>query len=154
MTYHNLTPHYTTSTLGFDRIFDHLERMIDNKTTQVEKYPPHNIVKSDENQYIVELAIAGFSESDIDITVEDGNLVIKGSKVETDSTVEYLHRGIGNRSFTKTLKLADTIEVRGAEYKNGILRIGLENVIPDHKKPRKIQIGQINDFRKPELLNE
>ena len=88
------------------------------------------------------------------------HLIIKGNKDEQSknvdlSDIEYLHRGIGLRSFTKTVKIADTVEVRGAEYTDGILRIGLENVIPEHKKPRNIEISDeaLNLF-KPELLNE
>ena len=117
-------------------------------------FPPHNILKLDESHYVVELAVAGFSKSEIEITVENGNLTIKGEKKEKDTEVTYLHRGIGTRSFTKTLTVADTIEVKGAEFKDGILRIGLENIVPEHKKPRKIEIGsELKEF-KPELLQE
>jgi len=81
-------------------------------------------------------------------------LTIKGEKKEKDVDVTYLHRGIGTRSFTKQLTIADTVEVKGAEFKDGILRIGLENVIPEHKKPRKIEIGnELKEF-KPQLLQE
>jgi molecular chaperone IbpA len=79
---------------------------------------------------------------------------VKGEKKDKETEVTYLHRGIGTRSFTKTLTVADTIEVKGAEFKDGILRIGLENIIPEHKKPRKIEIGsELKEF-KPELLQE
>ena len=111
-------------------------------------------MKLDENRYVVELAVAGFSKDEIDVTIADGNLVIKGAKSDKPDTAQYIHRGIGTRSFTKTLKVADTIEVKGAEYKDGILRIGLENIIPEHKKPRKIEIGnELKEF-KPQLLTE
>ena len=81
--------------------------------------------------------------------------ILKGEKPEKDvEGVEYLHKGIGTRSFTKTLSVADTLEVKGAEFKDGILRVGLENVVPDHKKPRKVEIKNDLNLLKPELLQE
>jgi molecular chaperone IbpA len=143
------------TTLGFERFFDDVERLLASDVAKVSSsFPPHNILKLDESHYVVELAVAGFSKSEIEITVENGNLTIKGEKKEKDTEVTYLHRGIGTRSFTKTLTVADTIEVKGAEFKDGILRIGLENIVPEHKKPRKIEIGsELKEF-KPELLQE
>jgi molecular chaperone IbpA len=117
-------------------------------------FPPHNIIKLDENRYVVELAIAGFTKDEIEVTVADGTLTIKGEKKEKELDVQYIHRGIGTRSFTKTLTVANTIEVKVAEFKDGILRIGLENIIPDSKKPRKITIeSDLKEF-KPQLLQE
>jgi molecular chaperone IbpA len=117
-------------------------------------FPPHNILKLDDSRYIVELAVAGFSKDEIEISVEDGTLNVKGEKKEKETDIQYIHRGIGTRSFTKTLTIADTIEVKGAEFKDGILRIGLENIVPEHKKPRKIEIGsELKEF-KPQLLQE
>lgn len=143
------------TTLGFERFFDEVERMLDGEFKQpTQSFPPHNILKLDENRYVVELAVAGFAKDEIDVTVADGTLTIKGEKKDKDADVQYLHRGIGTRSFTKSLTVADTIEVKGAEFKDGILRIGLENIIPDHKKPRKIEIGsELKEF-KPQLLQE
>jgi molecular chaperone IbpA len=100
------------------------------------------------------LAVAGFSKNEIDITVEDGNLIIKGTKADKEGETEYLYKGIGTRSFTKTLRIADTVEVKGAEFADGILKIGLENIIPDHKKPRKVEIGKQIKFAQAELLTE
>ena len=142
-------------TLGFERFFDDVERLLASDVQKVTtSFPPHNIIKLDESRYVVELAVAGFSKNEIDITVEDGTLTVKGEKEDKETNVQYLHKGIGTRSFTKTLTVADTIEVKGAEFKDGILRIGLENVIPEHKKPRKVEIG--NDLKefKPQLLQE
>lgn len=154
MTLSRLTPLYHT-TLGFENLFDEVEKLLnsDFKTTTT-TFPPHNILKLDDNHYVVELAVAGFSKDDIEVSVNDGELVIKGNKEDKAESGEYLHRGIGLRSFTKTLRIADTVEVKGAEYKDGILRVGLENIIPDHKKPRKIEIGKELNFYKPELLTE
>jgi molecular chaperone IbpA len=145
----------TTSTLGFEKFFDDVERLLAADMPKVAStFPPHNILKLDDNRYIVELAVAGFSKNEIDIQVADGTLTIKGDKKEKIEESKYIHRGIGTRSFIKTLTVVDTIEVRGAEFKDGILRIGLENIIPDHKKPRKIEIGnELKDFNR-QLLQE
>lgn len=154
MTYLSFGPLHQ-STLGFERFFDDVEKLLHNDTLKTQSsFPPHNILKLDDNHYVVELAVAGFSKDEIDITVKDNTLTIKGDKKETPTDVTYLHRGIGTRSFTKTLTIAETIEVKGAEFKDGILRIGLENIIPEHKKPRKIEIGtELKEF-KPQLLQE
>ena len=143
------------STLGFDRFFDEVEKMMNvDLAKTVSNFPPHNILKLDESRYVVELAVAGFSKDEIDISVEENVLTVKGEKTDKESNVQYLHKGIGTRSFTKTLKIADTIEVRGAEFKDGILRIGLENIIAEHKKPRKIEIGKELKSFNPQLLQE
>jgi len=138
--------------LGFENFIRDVEAIL-NDTKPVSNFPPHNIIKADENKYVVELAVAGFAKDEIDIQVQEGNLTIRGDKKDKDDST-YLHRGIGTRSFTKVITIADTIEVRGAEIKDGILRVGLENIIPEHKKPRKIEIG--NDLKefKPQLLQE
>ena len=143
------------TTLGFERFFDDVERLLASDVAKVSSsFPPHNILKLDESRYVVELAVAGFSKDEIEITVENGSLTVKGERKEKDADVQYLHRGIGTRSFTKTLTVADTIEVKGAEFKDGILRIGLENIIPEHKKSRKVEIGnELKEF-KPQLLQE
>ena len=143
------------STLGFDRFFDDVEKLMNvDVQKSVSNFPPHNIIKLDDSRYIVELAVAGFSKDEIEISVEDGKLTVKGEKKDKETDVQYLHRGIGTRSFTKTLTIADTVEVKGAEFKDGILRIGLENIIPEHKKPRKVAIGEGMKEFKPQLLQE
>jgi molecular chaperone IbpA len=139
-------------TLGFENFIRDVEKILDNEV-KPSTFPPHNIIKSDENKYVVELAVAGFAKDEIDISLQDGNLTIKGDKKDKDEAT-YLYRGIGTRSFTKVITIADTIEVKGAEIKDGILRVGLENIIPEHKKPRKIEIGnELKEF-KPQLLQE
>ena len=144
------------STLGFERFFDDVEKLLDAAERKQPEFsfPPHNIIKTDDNHYVVELAVAGFSKDEIEVTIADGVLTIIGAKTEAKPNVQYLHRGIGTRSFRKTINVADTIEVQGAEYKDGILRIALENIIPEHRKPRKIEIGtELKEF-KPQLLTE
>ena len=140
-------------TLGFENFIRDVESIL-NDTKPVTNFPPHNIIKLDDNKYVVELAVAGFGKDDIDIQVQENTLIIKGEKVEGTPNLEYLHRGIGTRSFTKTITIADTIEVKGAEYKDGILRVGLENIVPEHKKPRKIEIDNELKTFQPQLLQE
>jgi len=135
-------PSLLGTSLGYDSMFEELERLVNAQPNTSEKYPPHNILKLDDYRYIVELAVAGFSKEEIEITVNDGKLIIKGEKKVDDAPIEYLHKGISARSFTKTLNLIDTIEIQGAAYSDGILSIALENVIPESKKPRKIEIGE------------
>lgn len=128
--------------IGFDRVLDRMK----DATPGQNNYPPYNIVKTDEDSYAIELALAGFNDDEITIEVKDGVLSVEGRKDEETET-KYLHKGISARHFRRTFTLADTIVVGGAEFNNGILTIGLENVIPEEKKPRKIAIGG-----KPELL--
>lgn len=137
--------------VGFDRIFDRMHTMNELQAKQ-SAYPPYNLVKTDENHYVVEMAVAGWTREDLDITVEDGTLTIEG-KVETDSDAvetEYLHKGIAKRHFKRSFTLADTVVVNDADLADGILTIELENVIPEEKKPRKIEIG----VRQQEFLLE
>jgi len=143
------------STVGFDSILNELDALL-NAQTPASTFPPHNIIKLDDYQYVVELAIAGFNKQEVTITLKDSLLEIKGQK-NPEEEVQYLHKGIGTRSFIKTIKLADTVEVKGADFKDGILRIALENVIPDAKKPRNIEIGDflpVLKSKEKELLVE
>ena len=140
------------SFVGFDNIFNELERLVEG-TQPAPSFPPHNILKVNDTNYVVELAVAGFGKDEIDIQLEDGNLIIKGEKKDKEG-LEYVYRGIATRAFTKKIRLMETIEVHGAEFKDGILRIGLENIIPDHKKPRKIQIESDLKLFQPKLLQE
>jgi molecular chaperone IbpA len=140
------------STLGFETMLRDIESIMQNSVETIsDKFPPHNIIKVNDTHYMVELAIAGFDEKEIDITVKDGLMTVRGEKEQTDNEVNYLHKGIGTRSFSKTIRLADTIEVQGAAFKNGILSIGLENIIPESKKPKKIEIGTLKNFSMPKL---
>lgn len=129
--------------IGFDNILAELMRV--NQQQANNNYPPYNLVKHDEDHFSIELAVAGFREGDINITVEKNVLTIKGEQTmdldELDQTVEYLHRGISARSFTRTFPLADHVEVTGADAENGILRIELERQVPEEQKPKKIAIS-------------
>lgn len=124
--------------IGFDRLIDRMERFHD-QTKISDNYPPFNIKRISEDHFVLEVAVAGITEEDIDLTYQDSALTIKatGSKEEGS---DYLHQGIAKRGFERKFSLADTIEVRGAALINGMLTVELINVIPDEKKPRKIEI--------------
>lgn len=140
---------YDPFMLGFDRMFKHLDEMIDPSRTVV-KYPPYNIVKHSDDLLEIEMAVAGFDKEEIEIELADGSLTVKGVPATEDKA--YVYKGIATRTFIHKFALADTIKVQGAELVNGMLRIRLENVIPEHRKPRKIEIGGPRDG--PQLLTE
>jgi len=132
-------------TVGFDNVFDHFERMFDdhNFNEMVRyNYPPYNIVKTGDYTYNIELALAGFSKKDIDITMEDGMLNIKSVVEATKDKDEdgVIHKGIAKRYFSKSFTIADDVEVKGAELKDGLLKVSLERIVPESKKPRTISI--------------
>lgn len=134
----DLTPFYRNS-VGLDRLFDHMLTRMDNNANS--GYPPYNLIKTDDDHYEIQLALAGFKSDEIEVNVQDGQLVVKADRAETaEETVEYLHRGIGVRSFVRTFQLADYVEVATAQFNEGILSIKLERLIPDSMKPRKIAI--------------
>ena len=125
--------------VGFDSVFD---RFFDMDTTRDSGYPPYNIRKINEAQYVIEIALAGFSKDDIEIELTEGNLAVRSKKEEeTNGDDSFVHKGIAKRSFLRSWTLSDDIIVKGADLKDGMLIINLEKVIPDEKKPRLIQIG-------------
>lgn len=134
----------------FERYFVGADRIIKqfNEAASLGKanYPPFNVKRLvNDDKYILELAVAGFTEGDIEITVADGKLTVKGnhethSNDDFDSDIHYVYRGISDRAFTRQFTLADTIQVESASLVNGMLTITLIDVIPDHKKPKKIEI--------------
>jgi molecular chaperone IbpA len=125
--------------------FENLNRLVDFAASTAAgdtAYPPYNIEKAGENAYRIQMAVAGFSQNEIDITVQDNSLVVTGRAEADAEGREFLHRGIAKRAFERRFQLADTIKVTGASYENGLLNIELVREIPEHKKPRKIEIGQ------------
>ena len=128
--------------VGFDSIFD---RFFDMDLTRDSGYPPYNIRKINEAQYVIEIALAGFSKDDIEVEVTEGSLTIRSKKLdekEEDTSEEsYVHKGIAKRTFLRCWTLSDDIFVKGADLKDGMLVINLEKVIPEEKKPRLITIG-------------
>lgn len=124
--------------IGFDRLFDDIDRIMQ---TNQSNYPPHNIVKHTDDKYDIEIAVAGFKQGDIDITIDSRVLKISGSrKVHDIAEAEYLVRGISSRDFTRTFTLAEHVEVLSATVEDGILRIELERQIPKEKLPKQIAI--------------
>jgi len=132
-------PAFSRHTIGFDRLFDELNRSFSNSRGN-DNYPPYNISRLDETHYVIEVAVAGFNESELDVEIKDSIVTIKGQKVKPEKEVEYLHHGISARNFERVFTLSPDIEIRGATVKNGVLAVALEHVIPEEKKPRKIAI--------------
>lgn len=142
---------YSFDTSNFDRFFVGADRLAENLRKNAEwlanntpaTYPPFNLKKTDENKYVIEMAVAGFAKQDIEITLEDNKLVIKGnSSTDSKDDQQYLHLGIANRAFTRQFTLADNVEIDNAEMINGMLKIWLEHIIPEDKKPRKIEVKE------------
>ena len=132
-------------TIGFDNAFDHFERMFeDDFLTHVPNFPPYNIVKTGKNTYDVELALAGYGKKDIEVNLEEGVLTIKSVKTKEEKEVEdnegVLHKGIAKRYFSKSFTIADDVKVNGAELKDGLLKVSMERVIPEHKKAQTITV--------------
>lgn len=126
--------------VGFDDQFNRLAKLHDEVSKNIPSYPPYNIRKIGDNKYVIEIAVAGFSKSEIEITLDEDKLVVKGSASDSTDT-NYLFKGIGMRDFVRTFALNDQVEVRGAGLINGMLKIALERIIPEHKKPKKIEIS-------------
>ena len=128
--------------IGFDTMFDQMERRYANSVNN--NYPPHNIIKTGDNQYEIQLAVTGFDKTEISVTIENNVLIVKGESTVTDYSPEaYLHRGLATRDFLKEFPLAEHIEVVGAETKNGMLTIKLVRNIPESAKPKIIDIVDV-----------
>jgi molecular chaperone IbpA len=133
-------------TVGFDNVFDHFERMFNDDFFNVPtvNYPPYNIVKTGVNTYNVEVALAGFSRDDVSVEFAEGILTIK-SKDRTESKKQdaddnIIHKGISKRYFSKSFTVADDVEIKGAELKDGLLTVSMERIVPENKKARVIEI--------------
>jgi molecular chaperone IbpA len=139
------------SSVGFERIIDAFEKQeFSDAQSKPQAYPPYNILKKSDHRYAIEIAVAGFSREELDITFEANKLNVKG-KVLEEGKGEYLYKGIATRDFTHQFALAETVVVRNADLKNGLLLIDLENVIPEEKLPRKIPIGNTIDSAAKQL---
>lgn len=122
--------------VGFDHLFDELDRVARHAN---DNYPPHNIVKTEETKYLIELAVAGFARDELEIEVKDRSLTVTGNHQNRGR--EYIHKSISTKKFTKTFRLSEYVQVNGANLKDGILAIELEVVIPEEMRPRKIEIS-------------
>jgi len=150
----DLSP-FIHSAIGFDNLFDfnrlrgfdtgrNAGQTVGSLATKAQSFPPYNIEKLDEDKYLITMALAGFNEDDLSITVEDDTLTIEGKASEQieESEKNYLHKGIAKRAFERQFQLADSIEVDEASFENGLLNVGLKREIPEHKKPRKVEISK------------
>jgi molecular chaperone IbpA len=132
-------PHMDRYFVGADRVMKKLSDIADQSVHIATKYPPYNIKKVDEDRYVIEMAVAGFGKTDLDIELQEGKLKIKGS-VKSDDSSEYLYKGIAERGFTREFTLADNVEVKSSSLVNGMLKVWLEAFTPEEKKPKKIDI--------------
>ena len=132
--FNQLTPY----AVGYDRIFDHLNNYVSNNVTST-GFPPYNIRKEGDYNYVIEMALAGFSKKDIEIEVADGTLTIRSTKANEESE-DTIHRGISYRKFNRKFTIADDIIVNDASLDNGMLQINLERIVPEEKKPRLIEV--------------
>jgi molecular chaperone IbpA len=128
--------------VGFDDQFNKLSKLHDDLTKNIPSYPPYNIKKVDDNKYVIEIAVAGFSKSEIEIEFADDKLTVRGNSKQEDNKFDYLWQGIAARNFTRSFALNDQIEIKDAALVNGLLQIALERIIPEHKKPRKIEVSE------------
>jgi molecular chaperone IbpA len=140
----DFSPFYR-STVGFDRLFTMLDQLATPEGVQT--YPPYNIERTGEDAYRISMAVAGFSDKEISLEAHRNVLTIKGEKNEEENgdSAEFLYRGIASRAFERRFQLADHVEVKGAELKNGLLHIDLKRNIPEELKPRKIAISAAKD---------
>lgn len=127
------------SAVGFDRMTSLLDAA--QKSATADSFPPYNIEKTGEDAYRITLAVAGFGAQDLNMEVRDGQLVIVGKGDSEDGDNDYLHRGIARRAFERRFQLADHVEVKGADLKDGLLVVDLVREIPEAMKPRQIEIG-------------
>ena len=132
-----------TYSVGFDSIFDRLERL--NTQQAAPKYPPHNVVKHSEESFEIAVAVAGFTEDDLLVELEDRTLTI-ASDLESDNDLEYIHKGIATRKFKKAFELGEFIEVKEVSLVNGILSVFLEKNVPEEQKPKRFNINNTKEF--------
>ena len=137
----DFSPLYRSS-IGFDRVFDLLENA--TRVQTIDNWPPYDIAKTGDDTYRISMAVAGFAQEELDISAQPNLLIVTGEK-NTETSGEFLHRGIANRAFTRRFELADHVKVKGASLVNGLLNIELEREIPEAMKPRRIAIAASSD---------
>lgn len=138
--------------VGFEDQFNRLAKLHDDVTKNIPNYPPYNIRKTGDNTYVIEVAVAGFARQDIELEFANDTLTVRGNTTEDNS--DYLFKGIANRAFTRTFALNDQIEIKDATLLNGMLQIVLDRIIPDHKKPQKIEVKEGKSVSKSKKLTE
>ena len=138
-------PSFHRATIGFDRLFEQMDRQFANSTSQ--GYPPYNIAQIEDGEYVITLAVAGFGMDNLDITPEKDILTIEGTSPKGDENVNYLHKGIAGRNFRREFTLADHVEVVNASLENGMLNIYLKREVPEELQPKKIAITAPSDTK-------
>lgn len=138
----DLSPFYRNS-IGVDKLFDRMMHQIDTAAASTTNYPPYNIVKTGENTYEIQVAVAGFTQGEVAVNVNEGQLIIAGKKISTDLPEGhvYEHQGISARRFIRTFTLAEYVEVANAQSRDGILTVTLERQVPEAMKPKTIAIA-------------
>ncbi len=149
MTRIDLTPFYR-SAIGFDRMANLVDNLFHTSDTGNSNFPPYNIEKIGETDYRITMAVAGFDENELDVTIHDGTLIVTGRSEQepTDNDKTYLYRGIAGRQFERRFQLADFIEIKSASLNKGLLHINLKRELPEKMKPRKISIDNQNAIEK------
>ena len=138
----DLSPLYRAS-VGFDQVADMMDRVLSKDGAQP-TYPPYNIEKTDDDAYRISLAVAGFSEDELNVEVRENALIVSARKAPEDGDKTWLHRGIANRAFERRFQLADHVRVQGASHENGMLHIELSREVPEALKPRRIEIASLH----------
>ena len=138
MRHFDFSPLYR-ATVGFDQIAEMMDRVLTSDKTGP-SYPPYNIEKTADDAYRISVAVAGFSETDLNVEVKENALIVSAQKLEANDAATYLHRGIATRAFERRFQLADHVRVQGASYSNGMLHIDLVRELPEAYKPRRIEI--------------
>jgi molecular chaperone IbpA len=131
-------PAFAKNTVGFDRLFDEIERSFAN--SQTNNYPPYNVIEVNDDEWLISIAVAGFSMDNLDITLNKNLLTVEGTAPKGAEDVKYLHKGIGGRNFRRSFTLADHIEVKKASLELGVLNIQLKRNVPEELQPKKISI--------------
>lgn len=137
--------------VGFDDQLAQFQKLHDEVAKNIPNYPPYNIKKIDDTHYTIEVAVAGFAQNEIDIEIDGGKLVIKGNVTSTEPEDSFLYKGIAARAFTRAFALNDQLEVKDAELFNGMLKIALEKLVPEEKKPKKVPVKAKGE---KQILNE
>ena len=137
--------------VGFEEQVNKIQKIHDDITKNIPNYPPYNIRKTGENTYTVEIAVAGFGQSELDIEIDGGKLIVRGNVSAENEANDYVFKGIASRAFTRSFAIDDKIEVKDAELFNGMLRIVLERLVPETQKPKKVAVKTKSEKT---LLNE
>ena len=137
--------------VGFDEQFNRMQKLHDDLTKNIPNYPPYNIRKTGDNTYTIEMAVAGFGQSEIDIEIDGGKLIVRGNVSAENEANDYVFKGIATRAFTRSFAIDDQIEVKDAELFNGMLKIALERLVPEAAKPKKVAVKSKGEKT---LLNE